>query len=64
MYVPSPIPWAEGETLGEHLESRGVSRRQVLEFCGSLAAVLGLNSLMEPNSMPAPADVSGTPAQA
>ena len=48
MYVPSPIPWSDGETLGEHLESRGISRRQFLEFCGSLAAVLGLNSLMVP----------------
>src|SRR4026209_1441581 len=48
MYVPSPIPWVDGETLGEHLASRGVSRRQFLEFCGSLAAVLGLNSLTVP----------------
>jgi hydrogenase small subunit len=48
MYVPSPIPWADGETLGEHLESRGISRRQFLEFCGSLATVLGLNSLLVP----------------
>ena len=48
MYVPNPLPWVEGETLGEHLASRGVSRRQFLEFCGSLAAVLGLNSLMVP----------------
>src|SRR4026209_642369 len=48
MYVPSPIPWVDGETLGEHLESRGLTRRQFLEFCGSLATVLGLNSLMVP----------------
>ncbi len=48
MYVPNPIPWVEGETLGENLASRGISRRQFLEFCGSLAAVLGLNSLMVP----------------
>ncbi len=48
MYVPSPVPWCEGETLGENLASRGISRRQFLEFCGSLAAVLGLNSLMVP----------------
>jgi hydrogenase small subunit len=48
MYVPSPIPWADGETLGQHLESRGVSRRQFLEFCGGLAAMLGLDSLMVP----------------
>jgi hydrogenase small subunit len=48
MYVPSSIPWADGETLGQHLESRGVSRRQFLEFCGGLAAMLGLDSLMVP----------------
>jgi hydrogenase small subunit len=48
MYVPHPIPWAEGETLGETLRSRGVSRRDFLEFVGSLAAVLGLNSLLVP----------------
>ena len=27
MYVPNPIPWADGETLGQNLASRGVSRR-------------------------------------
>jgi len=48
MYVPNPIPWAEGETLGETLRARGVSRRDFLEFVGNLAAVLGLNSLMVP----------------
>ena len=48
MYVPNPIPWSTEETLGEHLQSRGISRRQFLEFCGSLAAVLGLDSLMVP----------------
>ena len=42
MYVPSPIPWTDGETLGEHLESRGISRRQFLQFCSSLAAIYGL----------------------
>ena len=33
MLVPHPIPWTDGETLGEHLDSRGVSRREFLEFC-------------------------------
>jgi hypothetical protein len=28
MYVPSPIPWADGKILGQHLESRGVSCRE------------------------------------
>ena len=48
MFVPNPIPWAEGETLGEHLDSRGVSRREFLQFCSALAAVYGLDSLMAP----------------
>ncbi len=48
MYVPSPIPWAEDETLGQHLANRGVSRREFLEFCGGLAAMLGLESFYVP----------------
>jgi hydrogenase small subunit len=48
MYAPNPIPWADDQTLGEHLASRGVSRRQFLEFCGGLAAMLGLDSLHIP----------------
>jgi hydrogenase small subunit len=48
MYVPNPIPWAEDETLGQNLATRGISRREFLEFCGGLAAVLGLESLYVP----------------
>jgi hydrogenase small subunit len=48
MYVPNPIPWADGETLGQNLATRGVSRREFLEFCGGLAAVLGLESFYVP----------------
>jgi hydrogenase small subunit len=48
MYAPNPIPWADDQTLGEHLASRGVTRRQFLEFCGGLAAMLGLDSLHIP----------------
>jgi hydrogenase small subunit len=48
MYVPNPIPWAEDETLGQNLATRGVSRREFLEFCGGLAAVLGLESFYVP----------------
>ena len=48
MYVPNPIPWAEDETLGQNLATRGISRRAFLEFCGGLAAVLGLESLYVP----------------
>lgn len=48
MYVPNPIPWAEDETLGQNLATRGISRRAFLEFCGGLAAVLGLESFYVP----------------
>ena len=48
MYVPSAIPWTDDQTLGEHLESRGIPRRQFLEFCGGLAAMLGLESFHIP----------------
>jgi hydrogenase small subunit len=33
---------AGGETLGQQLEDRGVSRREFLDFCGKMALVLGL----------------------
>jgi len=42
MSLLGPIPLADGETLGEQLARRGVSRRDFLEFCGSLSIVLGL----------------------
>ena len=39
---PSVYAWTEDETLGQHFESRGVSRRDFLKFCGEIAVVLGL----------------------
>ena len=44
MYYPSSVLWTEEETLVEHFGSRGISRRQFLEFCGGVAAMLGLES--------------------
>ncbi len=44
MLLPRLQLWSEGETLGEHLAARGIPRRDFLEFCGSLALVLGLGS--------------------
>ena len=44
MSLPTLQAWAEGETLGDRLEQHGVSRRDFLEFCGSLAVVLGLEA--------------------
>ncbi len=40
--TPSVYAWTEDETLGQHFESRGVSRRDFLKFCGEIAVVLGL----------------------
>lgn len=48
MFYPSSHPWAEGETLGEHLEHRGVSRRDFLAFCAEFTAILGLSRTMVP----------------
>jgi hydrogenase small subunit len=48
MYVPAPHAWADGESLGQYLEHRGVDRREFLTFCGSMAAVLGLGELATP----------------
>ena len=48
MLVPHPVPWSDGDSLGDHLRSRGVSRREFLQFCGGLAAVFGLDRLAIP----------------
>jgi hydrogenase small subunit len=46
--VPSPLPWTADETLGEHLERRGITRRKFLTYCGELTAMLGLASALTP----------------
>jgi hydrogenase small subunit len=48
MYLPTSHPWTRGQTLGEHLESRGVTRREFVTFCGQMAAVLGLSEALTP----------------
>ena len=48
MLLPTSVPWAKDETLSEHLERRGVSRRDFVTFCGEMAAVLGLSTMMTP----------------
>jgi len=48
MSIPTMNPWGVGDTLAEHLTDRGVSRRDFLEFCGSLAVVLGLGRAAGP----------------
>jgi hydrogenase small subunit len=42
MDLPDLLASEAGETLGDRLKARGVSRRDFLEFCGRLAVVLGL----------------------
>jgi hydrogenase small subunit len=48
MLNPSRFVWAENETLGAHLKSRGVSRRDFLQFCGEMAVILGIGSTAAP----------------
>ena len=48
MLGPNTVPWSGDETLGAHLERRGVDRREFLGFCSQIAAVLGLSSLAVP----------------
>ena len=48
MLNPSRYAWAEDESLGAHLKSRGVSRRDFLKFCGEMAVILGIGSTAAP----------------
>ena len=42
MLIPTSHPWSSDQTLGETLESRGVSRRDFVAFCSQLSLILGL----------------------
>lgn len=48
MYYPTTHPWSGDQALGDHLRERGISRRDFLEFCGSMCAMLGLSNSMLP----------------
>jgi hydrogenase small subunit len=48
MFHPTAYPWSDGETLGEHLEQRGVNRRDFLAFCAEFTAILGLSTSLTP----------------
>ncbi len=48
MLTPTTHAWSEDEALGGYLGRRGISRRDFIEFCGQMAAVLGLSSLAVP----------------
>jgi hydrogenase small subunit len=43
MYFPMKHAWAGDETLGQHLERAGVSRRDFLRFCGEITVMLGFS---------------------
>lgn len=46
MLVADTDVWVEGEeTLAEHLERRGVSRRSFLKFCSAMAAVIAAGGI-------------------
>jgi len=47
MLAPSSRPWHSDESLAEHLETRGYTRRDFLGFCAKLGAVLGLSPLLQ-----------------
>jgi hydrogenase small subunit len=48
MYSPSAEPWVESQTLAEHLEQRGIDRRDFLAFCAQMSTVLGLGTIAAP----------------
>ncbi|MDH5590045.1 MAG: hydrogenase small subunit, partial [Gemmatimonadota bacterium] len=48
MYFPSTHAWSRQETLGEHMERRGVSRRDFLQFCGEICVMLGISQALTP----------------
>jgi hydrogenase small subunit len=48
MYFPSSHAWTGDETLGEHLERRGFSRREFLRFCGDLCVMMGISQALTP----------------
>ena len=48
MFSPTAEPWVDSQTLGEHLEQRGIDRRDFLAFCAQMSAVLGLGTVATP----------------
>ena len=46
MLAPSSRPWSADESLADHLEARGVSRRDFLGFCAKIGALLGLSPVL------------------
>lgn len=53
MLLLSGEPWRKDETLGEHLERRGIDRREFLTFCGEMGVMLGVGTMAGPTIMEA-----------
>jgi len=51
MSLPTAPRWLSSERLDEELAHRGVSRRDFLEYCGSLCVVLGIGKSAAPRMM-------------
>ncbi len=51
MSLPTAPRWLSSERLDEELAQRGVSRRDFLEYCGSLCVVLGIGKSAAPRMM-------------
>ncbi len=51
MSLPTAPRWLSSERLDEELAHRGVSRRDFLEYCGSLCVVLGIGKSAAPKMM-------------
>jgi hydrogenase small subunit len=60
--LPSTSGWVDGRTLGDQLQSHGLTRRDFLEFCAQLGAVLGLSPLLTPKLARAIEGVQRPPA--
>jgi hydrogenase small subunit len=48
MYFPTTHAWTREETLAEHMERRGVGRRDFLRFCSEITLMLGLSQTLIP----------------
>ncbi len=48
MSLPNPPLWLAGADLDERLAEHGVTRREFMEYCGSLCVVLGIGKELAP----------------
>jgi hydrogenase small subunit len=48
MKLSAPPVWLDRDNLTDHLTARGISRREFVDFCGSLCVVLGFGKAATP----------------